>query len=131
MNKKLQAIKLADTELDEETFLHSLRIAHQTDNDFEFIVAMLHDVVEESDVITVEHIENKFGISIAILVEALTRKENETYMEYIKKLSKTMGKAKKIKILDLKDHLAIERIGNLNDSMIQRYIKAFKILKEG
>lgn len=130
---KTEAMALAFEMLDEETFLHSMRLANMTDNDQEFIIAVLHDVVEDSD-ITIDYIGENYDRIVTLAVDTLTRGKGETYSEYIDYFKGHIGMefkiAIKIKILDLKDHLAIERIGDIPISLVERYIKAYKILTE-
>jgi (p)ppGpp synthase/HD superfamily hydrolase len=86
--------------------------------------ALLHDVVEDSSV-TLDDIENIFGSEIRRIVDLLTRRETETYFQYIDRVA-TDDVARGIKLADLHDHFA--QAGTLTDSLRQRYEKARKIL---
>lgn len=48
----------------------------------ERIVAVLHDVLEDTDV-TFEQLENRFGWSVATSVESLSKRNGEDYYDYI------------------------------------------------
>lgn len=81
----------------------------------ELIAALLHDVVEDTDV-TLQEIEENFGTIIARLVEHLTdvytkeafpelnRKERKRLE--IERIAKIPGKAKSIKLADILDNTA-------------------------
>lgn len=73
-------------------------------NDNILIVGWLHDVVEDSD-ITIEEIKTQFGGTIAKSVEALTHKKDESYADYIMRISLN-NTAVIVKICDLEDNLS-------------------------
>src|SRR4051812_10261003 len=64
------------------------------------VAAILHDVVEDSSV-TILGLRKKFGREIAEAVDALTRRQGETYNDYITRLSKNPI-AVKVKKADLR-----------------------------
>ena len=82
---------------------HPLRVAEAVDDPTLKIVALLHDVVEDSDV-TVEEIRNHFGSVVAKAVDVITRKD-ETYSDYINRVAVVGDLARKVKIADLQDNL--------------------------
>lgn len=89
------------------------------------VVAYLHDVVEDTPV-TIEEIETKFGAEIAGHVEAVTRKESETYFEFIERVKAYGGDAVTVKTADVLDHL---HNGNpIPFSLTERYAKALTML---
>lgn len=93
----------------------------------EWIVGLYHDILEDTD-LTTEELEqflnrhNKRHLLDAII--EITRKPDETYMDYIARLD---GIAKTVKIADIEDHL--DRKETLKTSLYKRYQKALKILK--
>lgn len=96
------------SKLDKETLEHTERIhASLVDDGFTDIhiqmVALLHDVVEDSDV-TVEDIREKYGCEVAKSVKAITRQESETYYEYIRRVRED-SVARIVKIYDIIDNL--------------------------
>jgi (p)ppGpp synthase/HD superfamily hydrolase len=118
--------------------LHVLRVAMRViarepsvANDELFAIALLHDVVEDST-ITVEDIASEFGDTIAAAVDALTRRENESYLQsYLPRLA-TNAAARLVKIADLQDNLDPMRPQTLpmeNAERIVRYTTALSILK--
>ena len=75
---------------------HPIHLAEQMDTELECIVALLHDVVEDTD-ITFEQLEKEFSKEVITILKLLTRDKGEEYMDYIKKIKKH-SIARKIKI---------------------------------
>jgi len=93
------------------------------------IVALLHDVVEDSDY-TRADLERYFTEDICNAVEALTRKKGENYFKYIESL-KHNELAKTVKIADLKHNMDVSRLKEIHDCDIKRlkkYLCAYHIL---
>ncbi len=86
-------------------------------------VALLHDILEDTDT-TEEEIPEEYREDIV----TLTRKDTETYSEYIERVSKGSERAIIVKLLDIADHLSNK--DTLKPSLEKRYLKAKEILKE-
>lgn len=89
---------------------HPLRMAAQfvlADDAEAAIVACLHDVPEESQ-FTLEYIEREYPYNIFQSVDALTRREDETYRQYIKRCCQN-DIARRVKKVDVEDNLRPER----------------------
>lgn len=99
-------------------------------NKFHVICAYLHDIVEDTDV-TLDEIEKWFTKEVRIVVDALTRRKNESYEDYIERVSKDKN-ALPIKLYDLLDNMDLTRQKTLMSpkmvSRLNRYIKAFNRL---
>lgn len=108
--------------------LHPLRLMNQFDQEVEMIVAVLHDVIEDSEV-TSDDLKN-YGFSDAIVnaVECLSRKVNENYEDFINRVSLN-ELAKKIKIADIKDNLDVTRLSELSEKDLKRLKKYHGALK--
>ena len=113
-----KAKKFAKERLSSDKFEHSLRVMEYTRDtakiygisDLNFrlaIVALLHDVVEDSDT-TLDEIEKEFSRYTRNCIEVLTHdKENMSYPEYIDfVMNCPLPEAKAVKHADMKDHLA-------------------------
>lgn len=84
--------------------LHHLRVMLSQDDDVSRIVAVLHDVVEDSTTVGGGDILALFGGSIHEAVTALTRYEGESYEDFIVR-AKANPIARRVKIADIKDNL--------------------------
>lgn len=98
------------------------------------VVALLHDVVEDSD-ITLDDIEEFFGPKVREDVHSLTREEGEDYLgEYIPRLLKGSYTALTVKYYDLLNNLDLSRIGSFTKKDIKRvknrYLKALEMVVE-
>jgi (p)ppGpp synthase/HD superfamily hydrolase len=84
------------------------------------IVAMLHDVLEDSNICTLEDLTNLgFSNEVVFAVDCLTKKENENYETYIKKI-KFNPLAACVKIADLRDNMNLSRLKEITDKDIAR-----------
>jgi (p)ppGpp synthase/HD superfamily hydrolase len=96
---------------------------------FEIAAAYLHDVLEDTAV-TVEDLRDLgFNDLVIKTVVTLTHLEDETYFEYIDRVSKDPH-ATRIKLADLEDNLDESRWPDMPESMKARYLKAKSILEE-
>jgi (p)ppGpp synthase/HD superfamily hydrolase len=110
---------------DEPYFLHPLRVSEGTRDIRLKIVALLHDVLEDTPKYTSE-IKLKFPECIFELLDAVTRQHGETYDEFIDRIKYHKNPdARVIKILDIKDNLSKLPEG---DKLQKRYLKALEEL---
>ena len=94
------------------------------------IVAMLHDVIEQSEWSLMDLKEEGFSNNIINAIDCLTIRnfENEKYFNYIYR-NKENKIAKVVKIEDLNDNIkALEKIPKLNQEKINQYKKYRTIL---
>jgi Guanosine polyphosphate pyrophosphohydrolases/synthetases len=112
--------------------LHPIRLMLNALNEQEKIVALLHDVVEDSE-ITLDDLRNEgFSEEIIEAVDRLTRRPTETYDEFIERIEDN-DIARRVKILDLLDNSMMSRIKNPSEKDLERlkkYRKALEILRE-
>ena len=111
---------------------HPIRVMHAMSNDQEKIVAILHDVVEDSDWTFERLKEEGFEDSVIEGLRCVAKhSEEEDYQEFIKRAA-TNKIATKVKIADIEDNLDLSRLGTLTDkdlTRIEKYKKALKYLK--
>ena len=100
---------------------HPFHLAEQMETEEECIVALLHDVVEDTDV-TIEYLTTKFSKNIIQAIKLLTHDDSIPYMDYIKKL-KSNPLAKKVKFADLEHNSDTTRLETLTDKDIKRWEK--------
>lgn len=93
----------------------------------EKIVALLHDIVEDTDV-TVPDLKNlKFSKEVIEAVDVITKKKDQEYFSYLK-LIKDNSIAKKVKIEDLKHNSDLKRLRFVTQKDMDRVIKYKKAL---
>lgn len=93
------------------------------------VAAVLHDVVEDTDV-TLDNIYEEFGEFVCNAVDALTHREGEPYFDYIKRVKKDKI-ARVVKLYDLRDNMDISRFNKkLGHGIYSRYAKAYGMLLE-
>ena len=110
---------------------HPYHLAEQMDTEEECIVALLHDVVEDTNV-TMEELEKEFSKTIIDALKLLTHDKTTDYMEYIKNI-KGNSLATKVKLADLKhnsDKTRLTHITKKYASKKQKYEEAIKLLSE-
>lgn len=106
---------------------HPIHLAEQMDTEIECIVALLHDVVEDTDV-TFEQLEKEFTSEAIEVLKLLTHNKETEYMDYIKEI-KQNPIAKKIKIADIKhnsDESRLDKITEKDITRIEKYKKALE-----
>lgn len=110
---------------------HPIHLAEQMDTETECIVALLHDVVEDTD-ITFDDLEKEFPKDSIEALKLLTHDKSVDYMEYIKAI-KENDIAKKVKIADLihnSDETRLENITQKDVLRKEKYKKALEVLLE-
>ena len=112
--------------------LHPIKVMMRVETEEEQIVAILHDVVEDTDW-TFDALRNEgFSETVIEALETVTKQsEDEDYEDFIKRsLRNDIGR--KVKIADLRENLDVTRIGELSEKDIKRinkYKKALQTLK--
>ena len=99
--------------------LHPLHVMENVNSKEGKIVAILHDIIEDTDI--TENYLLKIGLSKRIVdaVVALTRSEDMDYQEYIKNLSSN-PLAKEVKLSDLEHHVDLKRLPTLEEKDLER-----------
>ena len=99
--------------------LHPLHVMENVNSKEGKIVAILHDIIEDTDV--TEDYLLKIGLSKRIVdaVVALTRSEDKNYQEYIKNLSSN-PLAKEVKLADLEHNMDLKRLPTLEEKDLER-----------
>ena len=108
---------------------HPVHLAEQMDTEEECIVALLHDVVEDTEV-TFEDLEKEFSKTIIDAIRLLTHDKSVDYMEYVKNL-KSNTIARKVKLADLRHNSDSTRLIKITDKDIERinkYKRAIELL---
>ena len=111
---------------------HPLRLMLQMETKVEQMVAVLHDVVEDSKM-TLEGLrERGFSEQVVDAVDAVTARAGENYEDFILR-AKPNPLARKVKMADLRDNMRMDRIAKLKPKDLQRlarYHRALRVLEE-
>ena len=97
------------------------------DSEESCVVALLHDVIEDSD-ITLEILSKYFDDDIIAALRVLTKKENDDYVMYIKRV-KTNKLATKVKIKDLEHNRDLTRLDEVTDKDRKRSMKYWEAIR--
>ncbi|BAH44983.1 conserved hypothetical protein [Brevibacillus brevis NBRC 100599] len=109
--------------------LHPLRIMLKMSTVETMISAVLHDVLEDTDV-TVGELRNEgFSEEIIAAVIALTRNDDETYMEFVGR-TKQNPIARLVKLGDLEDNSDLSRIPEPTEKDHERLLRYKRAIKE-
>ena len=113
---------------------HPIHLAEQMDDEISCCAALLHDVVEDTDV-TMEDLAREFPAQVIDVLKLLTHDDDVPYFDYVREIKKHPV-AKKVKLADLAHNsdqtrcvgsdLTEERLAYWKD----KYAKATKILME-
>ena len=106
---------------------HPIHVMLNVEGYNEKIVALLHDIVEDTDV-TVPDLKNlKFSKEVVEAVDVITKKKDQEYFSYLKSI-KDNSIAKKVKIEDLKHNSDLKRLRFVTQKDMDRVIKYKKAL---
>lgn len=105
--------------------LHPLYLMMQMDKEEEKIVAVLHDVIEDTDYTLKNLIDEKFSYEIIEAIRSITKEENESYENYIDRVALN-PLAKKVKLKDLEHNMDLKRLNNITEKDINRIVKRYK-----
>lgn len=112
---------------------HPLHLAEQMDTEEETIVALLHDVIEDTSLTFKQLKEMGFPKECIDTLKLLTHDKNTPYLEYIEKL-KVNPIAVKVKLTDLRHNCNSERLCRepveKDKERIKKYRKAIRILED-
>ncbi len=111
--------------------LHPLRMMFTMDTPAERMVAVLHDIVEDTGW-TLEALRREgFPEDIVEAVACLTRQQDESYEAFIERAAQH-PLARRVKLADLEDNMDARRLETMtqqDQSRMARYLKAWRRLK--
>lgn len=98
------------------------------------IVVALHDVVEDS-VLTLDDLRGHgFSEEVVAGVEALTRRDGESYPDFIQRCIASGGLARDAKQIDIEDNMRPERLAGLDGETRRRlgakYVAALRAIQD-
>ncbi len=113
---------------------HLLFVANKMETEEEKIVALLHDIVEDIEGITLDTLRQMgYSEKIVKAVDAMTKRKGEDYEDYLKRV-KQNPIARKVKLADIEHNMDLSRIENPTEKDYERiekkYKKALKLLNK-
>lgn len=112
--------------------LHPIRVSNRCLTDEEKIVALLHDVIEDTNVSASDLLASGFPRNIMEAVLSVTRNEGESYEDFVIR-SKQNPIGRQVKLHDLEDNMDITRLRQLTEKDLKRlnkYLTAYRVLIE-
>lgn len=109
---------------------HPVRVAIGCDSPYEKIVALLHDVVEDTDITLNELRELGFDAIVLEAVDRVTKRPGERYMDFIERAA-AHDVSRRVKIADIEDNLEDQSALDPDEAAFlkERYTKALERLR--
>ena len=111
---------------------HPFHLAEQMKTEETTIVALLHDVIEDTDYIIDDIRKMGFPEIVIDALVLMTHDESVPYMEYVKQIKKN-SIAKAVKLADLKHNSDLSRLDVVDEKAVARaekYRQAIELLTE-
>jgi len=110
--------------------LHPIRVMLKMDNDEDMIVAVLHDVIEDTNITVLDLMEQELDEVLINAVVALTKDESESYEDYLIRVKNNLI-ARKVKVEDIKDNLDVTVLHTVSEKhrlRMNKYLNAILFL---
>lgn len=111
---------------------HLIRVAQDVFTGKRKIVALLHDIVEDTDATPEFLLQQGFPSEIVEAVDAISHREDESYEAFINRVAQN-PLATTVKISDLEDNMDIFRLKEITEEdrlRLNKYLKAWRQLVE-
>lgn len=112
---------------------HPKSVSAKCKTEKEKIVALLHDVVEDTNV-TLEDLSQFFDKDIIEAINLLTHRDEDDYMTYLSRI-KNNSLARTVKLADLENNMDLSRLPNPTEKdyarLENKYKPAYKFLTDG
>ena len=109
--------------------LHPLRIMAKMETEDEMSVAILHDVIEDSDYTANDLLNEGIPSNVVEAVQLLSKVEGENYDQFVDRVL-TNNLASKVKKADIEDNINILRLDSVSDIDLKRVAKYHKAWKK-
>lgn len=110
---------------------HPIYLAMQMDTEEAVIVALLHDVVEDSNITLDDLQQYGFSDNVMDALKLLSHKKSTHYLAYIQEI-KSNELARKVKLADLKHNCDASRLEIVDEEVeerIEKYHQAIQLLE--
>lgn len=111
---------------------HPFHLAEQMETEETTIVALLHDLVEDTDYTIADLEKMGFDEAVTTAIALMTHEKNVEYMDYVGKI-KGNPIAKTVKLADLKHNSDLTRLDVIDEKALgrrEKYLKAIALLEE-
>ncbi|AKJ99327.1 MULTISPECIES: HD domain-containing protein [Pseudomonas] len=102
--------------------LHPLKVMLRLSGDEERIVAVLHDVVEDTAVTLADLRDAGFSEATLNAIDSLTKRDGETYQAFIERAARD-PMARRVKLADLAENSDLSRLGTPSQKDLERIAK--------
>ena len=111
---------------------HPFHLAEQMNTEETTIVALLHDLVEDTNYTIADLTKMGFSKAVTDAIALMTHAEGVDYMDYVRAI-KANPIAKAVKLADLRHNSDLTRLDIVDDKALRRvkkYAKAIALLEE-
>lgn len=111
---------------------HPFHVAEQMQDETATVVALLHDLVEDTDYTLADLRDMGFSEAVCGAIGLMTHEESVPYMEYVRQI-KTNPIAVQVKLADLRHNSDMSRLDSVTERDIaraQQYKEAIRLLSE-
>ena len=111
---------------------HPFHLAEQMQTEETTVVALLHDLVEDTDYTIEDLTRMGFDETITDAIALMTHADDVPYMDYVREIKKNPI-AKAVKLADLKHNSDLTRLDAIDEKALSRrekYLKAIALLEE-
>lgn len=107
---------------------HPIHLAEQMEDEDTTIVALLHDIIEDTDCTAELLYEMGFSERVVEAIILMTHKKGVDYMDYVREIAKNPI-ARAVKIADLKHNSDLTRLEAVDEKALKRREKYQKALE--
>ena len=111
---------------------HPFHLAEQMETEETIIVALLHDVVEDTEYTVEDLVKMGFSKAVTDAIALMTHANDVEYMDYVLKI-KENSIAKAVKLADLRHNSDLSRLDVIDEKALTRrekYLKAIDLLEK-
>ena len=112
---------------------HPFHLAEQMETEETTIVALLHDVAEDTDITLEDLAKEGFGDGVMQALKLLTHDKKVDYMDYVRAIQENPI-AKAVKLADLRHNSDLSRLDVVDEKALARretYLQAMAFLENG
>ena len=111
---------------------HPFHLAEQMKTEETTIVALLHDLVEDTEYTIEDLVDMGFDKAVTDAIALMTHADNVDYMDYVRMI-KDNPIAKEVKLADLNHNSDLTRLDVIDEKALirrKKYLKAIALLEE-